>query len=241
VYILSTHCSREQRQRHTSLLIIFGKCPLLHSRTRDKTLIILCPDFEKSLRILDHFYTSGPERSLLHISSRSLTLGHRKPFHHTQHTTTFKSPTLGLQTLSSHNTSKIFSPDILHFYSTLRLQITQEPPAKMVKWENDKNVYILGAALGALGTTISSEVIQAIRADWRMLSLPLSSPSYFLVPFPTLSHFNFVLSNTLFLSHSSPSLFLPHFSFPISYPPLVTHPSPIHRSFIPFLHTRDSN
>jgi hypothetical protein len=41
----------------------------------------------------------------------------------------------------------------------------------MVKWENEKNVYILGAALGALGTTMSNEIIEAIRADWRMLSL----------------------------------------------------------------------
>jgi hypothetical protein len=59
----------------------------------------------------------------------------------------------------------------------------------MVKWEDDKNVYILGAALGALGTTISNEIIEAIRAEWRMF---LSSYLLFLypstIPVPLLLH-----------------------------------------------------
>jgi hypothetical protein len=37
----------------------------------------------------------------------------------------------------------------------------------MVKWENDKNAYILGAALGTSNVTISNEIAETIRAGWR--------------------------------------------------------------------------
>lgn len=37
----------------------------------------------------------------------------------------------------------------------------------MVKWENDKNAYILGAALGALNATITNEICEGVIAGWR--------------------------------------------------------------------------
>ncbi|CAD0087556.1 unnamed protein product, partial [Aureobasidium vineae] len=36
----------------------------------------------------------------------------------------------------------------------------------MVKWENDKNVYILGAALEYLNPSIGNEVAEAVIAGW---------------------------------------------------------------------------
>jgi hypothetical protein len=76
----------------------------------------------------------------------------------------------------------------------------------MVKWENDKNVYILGAALGALNTTISNEIIEAIRTDWRMF----------------LSFFLFYLFQSFSLTISFFPSCLIHHSFPPSYPPPTT-------------------
>lgn len=37
----------------------------------------------------------------------------------------------------------------------------------MVKWENDKNAYILGAALGALNASITNEIAESVIAGWR--------------------------------------------------------------------------
>jgi xanthine/uracil/vitamin C permease (AzgA family) len=57
----------------------------------------------------------------------------------------------------------------------------------MVKWENDKNAYILGAALGASNVTISNEIAETIRAGWRKFLIfvfTLPSPLFF---FPVLS------------------------------------------------------
>ncbi|KAG9687767.1 hypothetical protein KCU95_g9327, partial [Aureobasidium melanogenum] len=36
----------------------------------------------------------------------------------------------------------------------------------MVKWENDKNVYILGAALAALNASITNEIAETVIAGW---------------------------------------------------------------------------
>jgi hypothetical protein len=44
----------------------------------------------------------------------------------------------------------------------------------MVKWEDDKNVYILAAALAALNATITNEIAQSILNDWRKSSLLVS-------------------------------------------------------------------
>ncbi|KAH0343674.1 hypothetical protein KCU83_g8722, partial [Aureobasidium melanogenum] len=44
-----------------------------------------------------------------------------------------------------------------------------KPPSrqpKMVKWENDKNVYILGAALAALNASITNEIAESVIAGW---------------------------------------------------------------------------
>lgn len=42
----------------------------------------------------------------------------------------------------------------------------------MVKWENDKNVYILGAALAALNASITNEIAESVIAGWRKFSVP---------------------------------------------------------------------
>lgn len=46
----------------------------------------------------------------------------------------------------------------------------------MVKWENDKNVYILGAALAALNASITNEIAETVIAGWRkfLFSNPFS-------------------------------------------------------------------
>jgi hypothetical protein len=85
----------------------------------------------------------------------------------------------------------------------------------MVKWENDKNAYILGAALGASNVTISNEIAETIRAGWRKFLIFL-----FTLPSPFLSvlsrcicyTFSSTLLNPYFPCHSM----LSHFSLPSS-------------------------
>lgn len=57
----------------------------------------------------------------------------------------------------------------------------------MVKWENDKNVYILGAALGALNASITNEIAENVIAGWRKCCFSFSfSISYLLFSFSVL-------------------------------------------------------
>jgi hypothetical protein len=57
----------------------------------------------------------------------------------------------------------------------------------MVKWENDKNVYILGAALAALNASITNEIAESVIAGWRKFSF-----SFLLLLLSRLDH-NFCL------------------------------------------------
>ena len=76
---------------------------------------------------------------------------------------------------------------------------------KMVKWENDKNVYILGAALGALNASITNEIAESVTAGWRKFCvslflafrLPCSFSLLFLFSLPVMT---WLLSHSLILA-----------------------------------------
>lgn len=56
-----------------------------------------------------------------------------------------------------------------YLHSNLNTSVTEPrvPSVKMVKWDNDKNAYILGAALGALNASITNEIAESVIASWR--------------------------------------------------------------------------
>jgi hypothetical protein len=93
----------------------------------------------------------------------------------------------------------------------------------MVKWENDKNVYILGAALGALGTTISNEIIEAIRADWRMFFFSFYPLLYSSFTLPCSSPPHLISSHFIISSGRSSSLPLPPHPIPSQSKKLQTN------------------
>lgn len=93
----------------------------------------------------------------------------------------------------------------------------------MVKWENDKNVYILGAALAALNASITNEIAESVIAGWRKFSF-----SFLLLLLSRLDHNFFVFffssalcsfSRCLFLLHALPLMacHLVKFFFPLSH------------------------
>ncbi|KAG9562201.1 STE3-domain-containing protein, partial [Aureobasidium melanogenum] len=54
----------------------------------------------------------------------------------------------------------------LHNPATWNSSIVMPSTPEMVKWENDKNVYILGAALAALNASITNEIAESVIAGW---------------------------------------------------------------------------
>jgi hypothetical protein len=222
--IFQQHASREQRRGHKSLLTIFRKT-LLFTHAPE---IRLSSSVSELRSRLTYF------RSLLHIWSKILTPTHFVQFSH--------SRTQALPTHRSHNTSRSPTPGHRLFHHTIHPRFplytfntsttkshtctptnTPQPTAKMVKWENDKNVYILGAALGALGTTISNEIIEAIRADWRMFFFSFYPLLYSSFTLPCSSPPHLISSHFIISSGRSSSLPLPPHPIPSQSKKLQTN------------------
>jgi hypothetical protein len=150
--------SREENRRISRSSYSTPDTIFTHPRTHSHHL---CPDLRRVLRTLNHSSTSRPDLSLSTISFNLLTPG-LKLLHHTLSIASICAPTLDFQHIHPLQPTSTTRHNPHH-----TVQPTHPPPAKMVKWENDKNAYILGAALGASNITISNEIAEAIRAGWR--------------------------------------------------------------------------
>jgi hypothetical protein len=151
--------------------------------------------------------SSTNSTTLLHISSKTLTL-----------TYLVQTSDSWTQTPPSHKTQlDICALALIHHTSTSNHTLHQHT-ANMVKWENDKNAYILGAALGASNVTISNEIAETIRAGWREFLIFFST-----LPSPFLPLSCLVASVTPFRLLSSTHIFLVTPCYPtfLFHPPLL--------------------